>query len=363
MNVDDLAKKVGVSRTAIYLYLNDPGSTRLGRRTKDAIEEAIAAEQVYLDVKGQSLRRGSTNTIVAVIQMDEPFFRAELISQTLAGVEDELTKGNYKLAFVPAAGGTVSDIIKEQLHSNFGHTGFLLYGTRSSTLEELQAAAELLLAEGAPAVTLNVPELPIAVNQVVNVGTWMLGPTEYLLQQGHEQIALIAGTPEAPDTKAEISDYERQLSAGGVPVDRDLVIYGRYERHIARAEVEKLLSSKGPTFTACYCLSDKMALGVYEALQEHGLSVPQDVSVVGKDDSFFASAMSPPLTTVRAPLYEAGVRAADLLIRSAERGETGQKIYLYNDLIVRRSVSPSFRGGQPTPKARGAAVYAERTKE
>ncbi len=107
---------------------------------------------------------------------------------------------------------------------------------------------------------------------------------------------------------------------------------------VARSQILQALD-RGVRFTAVYCLTDTMALGVYEGLAERGLAVPANVSVIGKNDSFFARFLSPPLTSVRVPMFEAGRLGAESLLRSIEGGEEPRKIFLKNELILRLSTA------------------------
>jgi LacI family transcriptional regulator len=89
-----------------------------------------------------------------------------------------------------------------------------------------------------------------------------------------------------------------------------------------------------------YCLNDEMACGVYEALREAGLSVPEDMSVVGRNDLPVAAVMQPPLTTVRRRIFEAGTVAAESLLLSVENPGSVRKVTLESELIERKSVAP-----------------------
>jgi LacI family transcriptional regulator len=103
-------------------------------------------------------------------------------------------------------------------------------------------------------------------------------------------------------------------------------------------------------FSAVYCLTDTMALGAYEALAERGFEIPGRVSVIGKNDSFFARFLSPPLTSVRVPMFEAGRIGAEGLLRSIEGGEPPRKVFLKNELILRLSTAVRSRGGGRPPR-------------
>ena len=119
-------------------------------------------------------------------------------------------------------------------------------------------------------------------------------------------------------------------------IDEDLILYGDYEREVAKGSMLQFLQ-KGIRFSAVYCISDTMALGVYEALKDNGLRIPEDVSVIGKHDSFFAKFLDPPLTTVRVKIFEIGVKAAQILLDTIQNGAKPRKVFIDNELILRSS--------------------------
>jgi DNA-binding LacI/PurR family transcriptional regulator len=189
---------------------------------------------------------------------------------------------------------------------------------------------------GFPFVVVNSPALPDDINQVVSTTPESSSAVKFLLDQGHRRIVLLLGREQSIISSEECEQYKTFHQQQGIEIDEDLILYGDYERSVAKGAMLQLLQ-KGVEFSAVYCVTDTMALGVYEALKEQGLRVPDDISVVGKNDSFFSNFLNPPLTTVRVKIFEEGVKAAGILLDAIQNGRSPKKIFLDNELILRSS--------------------------
>ncbi|GHH91877.1 LacI family DNA-binding transcriptional regulator [Streptomyces capillispiralis] len=153
---------------------------------------------------------------------------------------------------------------------------------------------------------------------VVSVGgaNWQGGmtATEHLLALGHERIAVIAGNRHTPSGAARTAGYRSALAAAGVRHRPEYVRHADPGEGAARRRMRELLDLPEPP-TAVFVCSDRMVSGVYQALAERGLRVPDDLSVVGFDDLPEARWLTPALTTVRQPLSEMAATALHLLLR------------------------------------------------
>jgi LacI family transcriptional regulator len=139
---------------------------------------------------------------------------------------------------------------------------------------------------------------------------------EHLIACGHRRIAHFTGTPGVLDALQRLNGYRAALEGAGIPVDPSLVLEGNYSfwwgQHLATVLLEE--RRPDPLPTAVFCASDASAYGCMEILARHGLRVPDDISVVGFDDTLTARMTNPPLTTVRQPFRQMGRRAVELLL-------------------------------------------------
>ncbi|CAL9395893.1 Catabolite control protein A [Streptomyces sp. enrichment culture] len=183
---------------------------------------------------------------------------------------------------------------------------------------------------------------------VVSVGAanWQGGvtATEHLLGLGHERIAVIAGERGTAASGTRVAGYRSALAAAGVRHRAEYVRHAGFDRDTARRRMRELLELPVPP-TAVFVCSDAMALGVYEALAERGLRVPDDMSVVGFDDLPEARWAAPALTTVRRPLTEMAATALRLLLRMMDGAHPESTRTELSTRLVERS-STAAPGGR-----------------
>jgi LacI family transcriptional regulator len=166
-----------------------------------------------------------------------------------------------------------------------------------------------------------------------------LAATEHLLQLGHRRIAYLGGPATAVSDRARLHGYLAALHAQGLPPSPELIQHGRFRYADGRSWGRALLELQRPP-TAVFSGNDEQALGVLEAARQRGLRVPDDLSVVGFDDSPVARMVSPPLTTVRQPLREMGAVAVRTALRlAAGEGADSHRMELATELVVRASTA------------------------
>jgi LacI family transcriptional regulator len=198
-----------------------------------------------------------------------------------------------------------------------------------------------------PLVVIDPFDLPQA--RVTSVGSTNflggLAATRHLLGLGHRRIGYVGGPAAAACNQARMQGYRGAMEEAGAAVLDGYVRTGRFHHRDGLVEGGALLDlSERPT--AVFAGSDETALGVIEAARLRGLQVPDDLSIVGFDDTPVAGFASPPLTTVRQPLREIGAVA----VRTALRIAAGEKVdshhvELATELVVRRSTAPASPAG------------------
>jgi LacI family transcriptional regulator, galactose operon repressor len=164
---------------------------------------------------------------------------------------------------------------------------------------------------------------------------------KHLKECGHTRIGHIAGLLETTPGRQRLAGFRRAIESAGLGYFDELVVYGDFYFESGVAAMEKLLALDEPP-TAVFVASDMMAMGAMRAIQAAGLSVPNDVAVVGFDDIAIAAMATPSLTTVRQEKARLGELAADTLLRQMEEGANGQidtSITLPVTLVVRESTA------------------------
>lgn len=167
--------------------------------------------------------------------------------------------------------------------------------------------------------------------------------TEHLLALGHRRIAAITGPRGWIATEERLRGYRGALGAAGITPDPTLQIESDFSTSGGREAAAELFSQAQPP-TAIFAFNDMLAIGAMQAARQQGLSIPEDVSIVGFDDTFEASIVLPALTTVRQPLAEMGRIAVAQLVRLLRsRRIEALHIELETKLVVRDSTGPAPR--------------------
>jgi signal transduction histidine kinase len=154
---------------------------------------------------------------------------------------------------------------------------------------------------------------------------------------GHRQIAFVRGPAGHPEAEERYQGYVEELAHHNLPVDPSLVAPGDFVYSSGQEAVRILVDERKVSFDAIVVSNDESALGVLSGLQERGLRVPQDVALIGFDDIDEARFSTPPLTTVRQPLYEQGRRAAETLLDHLSGKAIPEQVALPPRLIIRES--------------------------
>lgn len=175
----------------------------------------------------------------------------------------------------------------------------------------------------------------------------------HLIELGHRRIGHIAGSKNPVSTSHRIAGYRDALNAAEIPYDDDLVQAGDFSMDSGVEAMERLLALENPP-TAVFAGNDEMAFGAMTAAHKQGLSVPNDISMVGFDDQKTAAFYIPALTTVNIPRHELGRRAAQELMDRLGGRDSAHEIVLPTRLVVRESTA------EPRAKRKPKAPVAVR---
>lgn len=159
-----------------------------------------------------------------------------------------------------------------------------------------------------------------------------------LIREGHRDIAMITGTLQDPaNGYARYQGYKRALEGAGIPVHEEYVRVGNY-RYESGMEAAKFFLEQAKRPTAIFSATDEMAIGAIHAIQDAGLKVPEDVSVISVDNIRMASMVRPQLTTVAQPMYDIGAVSMRLLTKLMNKDTVEQsQVVLPHEIIRRKS--------------------------
>jgi LacI family transcriptional regulator, galactose operon repressor len=162
---------------------------------------------------------------------------------------------------------------------------------------------------------------------------------QHLLELGHRRIAAITGPPRWAATEERRQAYRGALAAAGIPFEPSLELEADFDFDPG-AQAAAVLLELDPPPTAIFAFSDMIAIGAMRTARSLGITIPDELSIVGFDDSAYAAVVHPALTTVRQPLAEMGTTAVDLLVRLM-RHESVETLHLepFTRLVVRETTT------------------------
>ena len=184
-------------------------------------------------------------------------------------------------------------------------------------------------------IAVEVPDIP---SVLVDNGRGMHDAVSHLIvHHGFRRIAFIRGPETNDEAQRRFLVYREVLEHHSIPYDPNLVTVGEFLRSSGSDAVRQLFDDRGVAVDAILAASDSMALGALDAMTARGIRVPEDVAVVGFDDVIEARFSSPPLTTVRQPLYEQGAQATECVLEQLQGMRGPRRTTLLTEIVLRRS--------------------------
>jgi LacI family transcriptional regulator len=326
----DVSRHAGVSmKTVSRVFNNEPN---VSERTREKVRAAVEALNFHPNVLAQALVRRRSHLIGLVYENPSPSYVVELQLGVLERLKDE----RYRLVVIP-----VSSVVERErevvgLLRSAALDGVVLAPPASDNkriLDDL-AAAGIRYARVAPT-----RALEVGPNNLVDDVAAAREAAEHLIGLGHRDIAIIKGDPTHASSEQRMKGYAMAFEAAGLPLRPDLVEQGMFTRVTGHAAALRLFD-RAQKPTAILAQNDDMAVGALMAARECGLSVPDHLSIVGFDDSEVSSTTWPPITTVRQPVFEMAVSAADMVLAQLNGGEVVMSRQHPHRLIVRGSSGP-----------------------
>ena len=335
VSIKDVARLAGVSIATVSRCLNDP--ERVRPDTRKRVQSAIDETGYSPNTLAQSFRRGKTHVIMVVLpSVGDPFF-----TEVMAGIRDVASEQGYSLLINETQFNTMTaDQIGSMVVSRQADGIALLaslspFGTRVLSATSHRALPMVI---GCETITPELSSYPgIHIDNVAAAKE----ATHYLLGLGHERIAFIYGEHKTLLTQDRENGYREAMTEANKTIDSGWVVEGKLTLEGAIEATEGLLANPIRP-TAIFCANDEMAMGCLHAVKAAGLRVPDDISVVGFDDSRYAQIMDPPLTTIRQPARKIGERVMQRLLAEIENGRShdAEPEIVPHELVIRSSAAP-----------------------
>ena len=332
VTIREVADQAGVSIATVSRVLNGRGD--VSPETRELVSRIIQERGYVANRNARGLSAGRTGLVGVLVPLVFPVY----FSAILSGASEALYEHDLRVLLSPTGHEHDREVtlIERLAHGLTDGALIVLPEESSEELERLLDAGYNFVVVD-PRLRLN-GRIPSVSAAHTSGADQAMG---HLLGLGHRRIAAITGPSGWVATEDRLRGYHAALAAAGILPDPALEVESDFEIAGGAKAAEELLDLADPP-TAVFAFNDNLAIGAIQAARSRGLRVPEDLSVVGFDDSEHATIVSPALTTVRQPLAELGRTAVSLLTRLLERQRFETlHIELGTRLVVRKSTGPA----------------------
>ncbi|MDQ0483472.1 LacI family DNA-binding transcriptional regulator [Guptibacillus hwajinpoensis] len=341
VTIKDVAKLANVAPSTVSRVIaNNP---RISEQTKRRVREAMEYLGYHPNYNARSLANKSTQTIGLVMPSSaDKVFQNPFFPEVLRGISTKAHEKEYTLYM--STGSKEEDILE-------GVMG-MVHGRRVDGIVMLYSRIDdkimtFLQEQNFPFTVIGKPfALPDTITHVDNDNYRAAKDvTEHFIEKGHECIAFVGGNLDLVVTVDRLSGYEKALREAGIPHNDDYVVHVEFLKEGGQEAVMELFSLPEPP-TALVVVDDLMALGIMSKLDEIGLSVPEDVSIISFNNVMLAEYASPPLTSVDINIFELGYEAVNCLLEKiADPDAENKRVCIPHKVVERWTVRTQTENG------------------
>ena len=324
----DIARLAQVSTSTVSHVIN--GSRFVSDEIREKVMRIVAELNYTPSAVARSLKVRETKTIgLLVTATNNPFF-----AEVMAGVEQYCQKNQYNLIIATTGGDAkrLQQNLQTLIHKQVDGVLLMCGDSRFQADMELEVSLPLVVMDWW-FTELNADKIL----ENSEYGGYLA--TKSMVDAGHQKIGIITGNLRKSVAKNRLQGYKKALSEANIVLNPDWIVESHFDFEGGIVGAQKLLSlSDRPT--AIFCCSDTIAIGAYQAIQNQGLRIPQDISIMGYDDIELARYLFPSLSTISQPKAELGRLAVETLLqRIQEPNENYRTLVLEPACILRESVS------------------------
>ncbi len=323
--IKDVARLAGVSVATVSRVIND--SPKASDASRQAVTSAMEELNYHPNANARALAQQTTETIGLIVgDVSDPFFGAmvKAVEQVAYRTGNFLLIGNgYHNEQKERQ--AIEQLIRHRCAALVVHAKKIPDGELISLMKQM------------PGMVLINRTLPGFEQRCVALddryGAWLA--TRHLLQQGHTKIGYLCSNHAISDAEDRLQGYYDALTEHGIPINDRLVTFGEPDESGGEQAMTELLG-RGKHFSAVACYNDSMAAGAMGVLNDNGIDVPKEISLIGFDDVLISRYVRPRLTTVRYPIVTMATQAAELAMALAENRPVPETTHIFSPTLVRR---------------------------
>ncbi len=343
VGIKEVAKKAGVSISTVSNVINEkkPVSPELKIRVNEAIEQL----QYEVNPVGRGLKSNKTNQVGVIV----PSFNQVYFPVVLQGIHEAGMKYGYTILVFETNGNVELEKQHVRYLQHSWTDGIILAScANGENISDRKYIRSLLDSSSRkkriPVVSLENVLDPGIDAVVIDNKKAAQTAVSHLISLGHKNIAHIAAPLRFQIGNLRLGGFSETMKQAGLSVDPDLVCEGDYSPISGYQAMKKILGN-GKSFTAVFAGNDEMGIGAIRALLDEGYQIPDDVAVIGIDNNFPSTLITPSLSSVNLPKYDLGYQAMYLLNERMNDPEKSRcVITLESELVVRKSTSEEGSG-------------------
>lgn len=334
VTIVDVAKRAGVSKGTVSAVINAKNTVRPG--TRDHILEVM--KELNFRPKGVAriLKNGNQFKSIGIIikDLNYPFY-----TSIATGVKEYANSKGYSVVVTSSENDHECEKKFSHLFSTKDIKGTIIAPIVEGT-SEIEHLFKLKMINYPFVLLEDVKGIQANVVAIDNSRA-IKKAVKYLIESGHSKIVHFAGPPQSSHTQERIEGFRHAFSESPLIFHKDMIVSvgSVYEESFGKT-IHYFEGRKREDYpTAIVCFNDQQALGVMMALRELNIRVPEDISIIGNDDIYYARIYPVPLTTIKAPQHEIGRKAAEILIRNIESHKLlpVEKVVLDTEFVIRES--------------------------
>jgi LacI family transcriptional regulator len=318
----EVSKLAGVSLATVSRVINKHST--VSDKTRQKVKAAMTELGYRPNSIAQSLASNRTNSVGVLVSE----LYGSIFGQMMAGIESELRAAGKHVIITTGH----SEENKEKAAIDF-----LISRNCDALIVHVEALSDEYLAKltkGSTPIYFMSRSITNLEDNCIHLNNELGGylATKTIIEQGHTNIAYIAGPQFKPDSQDRLIGHKRALTENNLPFNEDLYFIGDFKEAGGKEGIEQFITKKIP-FSALVCANDEMASGAMTYAREHGFTLPQDLSIIGFDNIAFSRHIYPKLTTIDNPVNEMGHMAAKLVLRN---------VYQHKNITIKHSFEPTL---------------------
>ncbi|WP_173915707.1 LacI family DNA-binding transcriptional regulator [Halobacillus sp. Marseille-Q1614] len=329
--IKHIAQQAGVSVTTVSRALN--GYSDVNAKTRKKIKKVAKELNYSPNSLARSLVKNQSETIGLLVSgFSKESVKDGFTVEVMSGINNYAAETEYDLVLFNTDSSRQRKKTYTQLCKERRVDGVILQGIKRDDpyLQEV-------LESDIPCVFIDIPVSSehvgyVSTNNVEGAKQAVL----YLLENGHQEVAMINGHQQAFVSQERLEGYKQALDEFNLPYKENLTVDGGFMEEEAYQKALSLLKDH-ESIDGLFCASDLMAIGAMRAAKELNIKIPEDLSIIGYDDIPLARYVSPSLTTISQDKYELGFQAAKMLVSMLKQQSAPERCILETKLIVRES--------------------------